>query len=181
MAKLTNHSEFPINFINYCKSIVLLLIFTVFFSCNYGFKGASPPEGIKTIYIPTIRDESGFGLPSLTEDMTKLLKQKFINDNTLEYAEKTSADGMLDCVISSVTDEALVVTGNETVSKRKVTINVKVTFTNLKKQKQIWQKDFSNWGEYDSSTGGFSKRDEGVRLAGDKITDDILLDVISNW
>jgi hypothetical protein len=178
MAKLIRIS---LNILNYCKFSVLLLFCVVLASCNYGFKGASPPEGIKTIYIPTVRDESGFGLPAITEDLTRLLKQKFINDNTLEYAEKTSADGMLDCVISSVTDEALVVTGNETVSKRKVTINVNVTFTNLKKQKQIWKKDFSNWGEYDSSTGGFSKRDEGVKVAGDKITDDILLDVISNW
>ena len=150
-------------------------------SCNYSFKGAAPPEGIKTIYIPTIRDESGFGLPNLGEQLTLLLKNKFINDNTLEYSEKTNADGQIECVVKSVTDEALVVTGNETVSRRKVTITVSVDFTNLKKQKNIWKKDFSNWGEYDSSTGGFSKRDEGVRSAENKITEDILLDVISNW
>lgn len=167
------------------KKIILFLFAVIFLysltSCNYSFKGASPPEGIKTIYIPSIRDESGFGLPNLGEEITTLLKSKFINDNTLEYAEKTQADGMLDCVIRSVTDEALVVTGNEQVSRRKVTITVSVEFTNLKKQKSIWKKDFSNWGEYDSSTGGFSKRDEGVKSAEDKITDDILLEVISNW
>lgn len=167
------------------KKIILSLFAVIFLysltSCNYSFKGASPPEGIKTIYIPSIRDESGFGLPNLGEEITTLLKSKFINDNTLEYAEKTQADGMLDCVIRSVTDEALVVTGNEQVSRRKVTITVSVEFTNLKKQKSIWKKDFSNWGEYDSSTGGFSKRDEGVKSAEDKITDDILLEVISNW
>jgi len=167
------------------KKIILFLFAVIFLysltSCNYSFKGASPPEGIKTIYIPSIRDESGFGLPNLGEEITTLLKSKFINDNTLEYAEKTQADGMLDCVIRSVTDEALVVTGNEQVSRRKVTITVTVEFTNLKKQKSIWKKDFSNWGEYDSSTGGFSKRDEGVKSAEDKITDDILLEVISNW
>ncbi len=151
------------------------------FSCNYSFKGSAPPEGIKTIYIPTIRDESGFGLPNLGEQLTLLLKNKFINDNTLEIAEKTNADGSVECVVKSVTDEAQVVTGNETVSRRKVTIVVAVSFTNLKKQKNIWSKDFSNWGEYDSSTGGFSKRDEGVLSAEDKITEDIMLDVISNW
>jgi hypothetical protein len=161
--------------------IFMLLLSLCSFSCNYGFKGASPPEGIKSVFIPTFRDESGFGIPTLPDEMTKLLKQKFISDNTLEYAEKTTADGMLECIVTSVTDEALVVSGGEQVSKRKLTMNVKVTFTNLKKQKQIWQKDFSNWGEYDSSSGGFSKRDEGVRVAMDKITDDILLEVISNW
>lgn len=167
------------------KKILLHLFLTAFViisaSCNYSFKGASPPEGIKTIFIPNIRDESGFGLPNLGEEVTTLLKNKFINDNTLEYAEKTKADGMLECVIKSVTDEALVVTGNEQVSRRKVTITISVDFTNLKKQKNIWKKDFSNWGEYDSSTGGFSKRDEGVRSAEDKLTDDILIEVISNW
>ena len=153
----------------------------LFGSCTYSFKGASPPEGIKTIYIPNFRDESGFGLPTLSEEMTTLLKGKFINDNTLEYAEKTTADGMLDCIIKGVKDEVQVVSGNEQVSRRKVTIVVSVDFSNLRKQKSIWKKDFSNWGEYDSSTGGFSKRDEGVKSAIDKLTDDILLSVISNW
>jgi Lipopolysaccharide-assembly len=163
------------------KYLCLAAVLVSISSCNYSFKGASPPEGIKTIFIPNIPDESGFGIPNLGEVMTALLKDKFINDNTLEYAEKTTADGMVECRIRSVTDEALVVTGNEVVSKRKVTIVVAVEFTNLIKKKSIWKKDFSNWGEYDSSTGGFSKRDEGLRSAEDKITEDILLEVISNW
>ncbi|MFI5211842.1 MAG: LPS assembly lipoprotein LptE [Ignavibacteria bacterium] len=151
------------------------------FSCNYSFKGASPPEGIKTIFILNFRDESSFGLPTLGEEMTLILKNKFIKDNTLEYADKTRADGSLECIIKTVTDEAMVVTGNEQVSKRKVTLVLSVEFLNLKTKKSIWKKDFSNWGEYDSSEGGFSKRDEGIRSAEDKITDDILLEVISNW
>ena len=168
----------------HCRILLILnvLMLSFFsFSCTYSFKGANPPEGIRTIFIPTFRDESGFGLPALAENISQLLKQKFIKDNTLEYAEKTTADGMLDCVIKSVKDEAFVVTGGEQVSKRKITIIVSVDFSNLKKQKSIWKKDFSNWGEYDSSSGGFSKRDEGVNIAIDKITDDILLEVISNW
>lgn len=177
MAKLINTSVKNI----FLRFFVLIIFMVIASSCNYSFKGASPPEGIKTIFIPTVRDESGFGLPTLSEDMTTLLKNKFINDNTLEYAEKTEADGIIECIVRSITDEALVVTGNEQVSRRKVTIVVSVDFSNLKKQKNIWKKDFSNWGEYDSSTGGFSKRDEGVREAIDKITEDILIDVISNW
>ena len=167
--------------INPFGCFIVLISAALFGSCTYSFKGASPPEGLKTIYIPNFRDESGFGLPTLSEEMTTLLKGKFINDNTLEYAEKTTADGMLDCIIKGVKDEVQVVSGNEQVSRRKVTIVVSVDFSNLRKQKSIWKKDFSNWGEYDSSTGGFSKRDEGVKSAIDKLTDDILLSVISNW
>ena len=161
--------------------IIFFLILVFCSSCNYSFKGASPPEGIKSIYIPTFADESGFGDANLAENMTVLLKNKFIKDNTLEYAEKTEADGMLSCTINSVQDEALVVSGGEQVSKRKITINITVDFQDLKKQKSIWKKSFSNWGEYESSSGGFSQRNQGISSAEDKITDDILLEVISNW
>lgn len=161
--------------------IIFFLILVFCGSCNYSFKGASPPEGIHTIYIPTFVDQSGFGEPNLAEEMTLLLKNKFIKDNTLEYAEKTEADGMLSCTINSVQDEALVVSEGEQVSKRKITINITVDFQDLKKQKTIWKKSFSNWGEYESSSGGFSQRNQGIASAEDKITDDILLEVISNW
>ena len=162
-------------------SIVIFIVTGIISSCSYSFKGANPPEGIKTIFIPTFADNSGFGLPTLAEELTVLLKTKFIKDNTLEYEDKVKADGMLTCVVKSVIDEALVVSGGENVSKRKITITVSVEFQNLKKKKIIWKKDFSNWGEYDSSSGGFSKRDEGIKSAEDKLTDDILLEVISNW
>jgi hypothetical protein len=166
----------------YFIMILIVFISALFFNgCNYSFHGASPPEGIKTIYIPPIKDESGFGMANLGENMTLLLKNKFIKDNTLEYAEKTTADGMITCTITSIRDEALVVTGTEQVSRRKITVTVNVDFQNLKKKKTIWNKDLSNWGEYESLSGGFSKRDEGVQLAIDKITDDILLAVISDW
>lgn len=163
------------------KRLVLLAMVVAFSSCNYGFKGSAPPQGIKTIFVPGIQDQSAFGLATLGEDMTQLLKSKFIKDNTLEYAEKTSADGMVTCVVTSVKDDPFVVSGGETVSKRKITVIVSVEFQNLKTKKTIWKKDFTDWGEYDSSTGGFSKRDDGVKSAEDKLTDDILLDVTSDW
>lgn len=158
-----------------------IFVFSTLSGCTYSFKGANPPEGIKTIFISLVKDESGFGAANISDNMTLILKNKFIKDNTLEYSEKVKADGMLTCVIKSIRDEALVVQAGEQVSKRKITISVNVDFMNLKKQKSIWKKDFSNWGEYNSQSGTFSNRDEGLNSAIDKITDDILLEVISNW
>jgi hypothetical protein len=179
MAKLRNLTGQLVWYVNNFLCTILAIWWLS--SCSYSFKGASPPEGIKTVYIPIFQDVSGFGSATLAENMTIVLKSKFIKDNTLEYADKTKADGMLACVIKSVRDEVLVVSEGEQVSKRKITIDVSVDFQNLKTQKNIWKKDFSNWGEYESSSGGFSKRDEGINATVDKITDDILLEVISNW
>jgi hypothetical protein len=162
--------------------LYLLLIFLFSsFSCNYGFKGSNPPEGVRTIYIFPFDDRSGFGQQNLSENFTLRLKDKFIRDNTLETADRTQADASLNCAILSVTDDPLIITGGEQVSRRKITIRVSVDFQNLDKKRQIWNKEFTNYGEYESSGGGFSKRDEGILIAVDRITDDILLEVTSNW
>jgi len=74
-----------------------------------------------------------------------------------------------------------VISGNEQVSKRKITITVSVDFQNLKSTKQIWQRNFVNYGEYNSSSGSFSERTVGINEAIEKITEDIINDLTSNW
>jgi hypothetical protein len=96
-------------------------------------------------------------------------------------ADEKIADGSVRCVISGVKDEPLVISGTETVTKRKITVTVDVVFKNLKKDKAIWTKSFSNFGEYNSSNAGFSERDAGLAVAIDKVSNDILIDLTSNW
>jgi len=165
------------------KYLLISLLFALIFnSCGiYSFKGNNPPEGIKTIAVPLFNDNSGFAESGLKEQFTEMLKNKIISDNTLRLADKTTSDGVLICTITSVRDDALVIGGNENVTKRKITITVNVVFENLKKQKKIWDRIYENWGEYNSSTSSFSERQNGITIARDKLTDDILNDIISNW
>ena len=147
----------------------------------YGFRGNNPPQGIKTLAIPLFEDVSGFSEAGLKENFTETLKNKIIGDNTFFIADKNVADGILRCTITNIKDEALVISGNENVTKRKITITVKIIFENLKKQKKIWEKQFENWGEYNSSASTFSGRTSGISSAEEKICDDILIDITSNW
>ena len=54
-------------------------------------------------------------------------------------------------------------------------------FENLKKQKKIWNKNFENYGEYNSSGDAFSERTAGLNTAVERITEDIIIDITSNW
>lgn len=167
----------------YLNYILLFLFLSLLnLQCGiYGFRGNNPPEGIKTIAVPLFQDVSGFSEAGLKENFTEALKTKIISDNTFIIADKNKADGILNCTITNVKDEALVISGNENVTKRKITIYVKVSFENLKKQKKIWEKNFENWGEYSSSDASFSARSSGISTAQDRICDDILIDITSNW
>ncbi|MCX6157559.1 MAG: LptE family protein [Ignavibacteriae bacterium] len=165
--------------INY---ILLILFVMAFSSCGvYSFKGNNPPEGIKTVAVPLFTDNSGFAVSGIGEKFTEVLKNKIISDNTLKLVDKTKADAVITCSIISIKDDALVISGAENVTKRKITISVNVIFENLKKQKKIWERNYDNWGEYNSSSNSFSEREAGIVIARDKIAEDILNDIISNW
>ena len=167
---------------NYILISIIFLFAIINLQCSiYGFRGNNPPEGIKTIAVPIFQDISGFAEAGLKENFTEALKTKIIGDNTFIIADKNVADGILNCTITNVKDEALVISGNENVTKRKITITVKVSFENLKKQKKIWEKQYDNWGEYNSSDISFSARATGISTAEGKICDDILIDITSNW
>ncbi len=164
------------------RIFLLLLITYTGFNCGvYGFRGNNPPAGIRSLAVPTFTDESGSSIPTLPESFTQHLKDEIISDNTFRVADKDIADAVLRCTITKFRDEALVITSGENVSMRKITITVNVVFDNLKKQKNIWTKSFENYGEYSSSNNEQSKRTDGIAIAVKRITDDIVIDLTSDW
>lgn len=148
--------------------------------CAYSFTGASVPSHLKSIAIPTADDKSGSGEPGLREMLTDNLTQKFIDDNTLQVTNKNNADALLNCVITSLNDAPAVVAAGESVTTRRITINVQVTYTDLVEHKTIFSKSFSNYGDY-AADKGVTARSSAINVAIDNISEDILLDVVSGW
>jgi len=148
--------------------------------CIYSFTGASVPSHLKTVAIPLVDDQSGFGTPGLREQFTTELTNQFINDNSLEVTERTTADAILEGVITAVTDAPAVVQQGEQVAKRRVTVSARFAFQDMKLRRKAWEKTFSNWGDYDSG-GGLSQQQAGIQEAIKKIAEDVLLETVSGW
>ena len=148
--------------------------------CAYSFTGASVPPHLKTIAIPVADDRSGAGEPGLRENFTETLTQKFIDDNTLQVTDKGSANSVLECSITSLTDAPSVVAAGESVTSRRITITVHAVFRDLVKRKTVFDKDFSGYAEYPAS-GSVSDRESAITNAIDNITEDILLETVSGW
>jgi len=162
-------------------SIVLLLPVLLLVGCSYSFTGASVPPHLHTIAIPNAVDRSGSGEPALRDDFTNELIQKFIDDNSLQVTNKTSADAILNCTIISLPDAPVVIAGGEDVTKRRITIKVKAVYKDLVKRKTVWDKTFSNYGDYENKDDITSARQAAITTAIDRVTEDILLGVVSNW
>ena len=164
------------------SKIIFLLYAFVNLRCGvYGFRGNTPPEGINSIAVPSFIDNSGFSDPTLAEKLTQRLKVKIISDNTFRIADKNISDAVLNCTVTNVRDEALVISSGENVTRRKIIVTVNVDFEDLKKQKKIWNKNFENYGEYSSSGDTFSERTAGLNIAVERISEDIIIDLTSNW
>lgn len=148
--------------------------------CIYSFTGAAVPQHLKTIAVPVADDRSGAGEPGLRELLTDRLTQKLIEDNTFQVAERTNADAILECTITSLSDAPSVVTAGENVTSRRVTISVRVVYRDLIQRKAIYDKSFSNYGDYPSG-GTIEERKDAIETAVDLISEDILLDTVSGW
>jgi hypothetical protein len=167
----------------------ITLIFSVLFitvsltnlgCCIYSFTGAAVPSHLKTIAIPIAEDRSGSGEPGLRELLTDQITRKFIDDNTLQVTERTNADAILECTLTSLSDAPAVVAAGETVTSRRITVSVRAVYRDLIQRKTVFDKNFSNYGDYPSG-GGIDERRSAVETAIDRITEDILLDTVSGW
>ena len=165
------------------KVYLTLLIFNFSFlfflsGCAYSFSGSSVPKHLKTIAIPLFEDQSGFGEPGLKENFTTALINLFVNDNSLQVADRNTADSILEGSIVTIQDAPSIISPGEQVTTRRVTINVRVTYQDLKLRKKVWEKNFSNWGEYITSG---ETRTVALTQAVNKVTEDILIETVSGW
>ena len=159
---------------------VYFSLFMVFTGCTYSFKGGSVPPHLKTLAIPLVEDQSAYGDPALRKSFTDQLVNLFTNDNTLQLTNSNTADCILEGIITDVKDAPSVLQGNEQVAQRRITVKVRMTFQDLKLRKKVWEKEFSNWGDYPSG-GGLTQRSEGATEAVRKLTEDILNDTVAGW
>ncbi len=152
----------------------------VFFSGCYSFTGASLPAGIKSIAIPLVTDNSNFSQADIKQQLTDQLVQKFTRDGSLQVRERTSSDALLDVTLTSITDMPTGVQQGEELTNKRITISVQALYRDQKKQKTFWDKSFQQNADYPIAQGAEGQK-VAIKNALDKLSDDLLLGVLSNW
>jgi Lipopolysaccharide-assembly len=159
---------------------VVVLVTLMMSGCWYSFTGASVPPHWKSISIPIFEDDSNYGQPSLPEDLTNALITKVQRDNTLQLADGKAASVELTARITAViADKPIAVEQGAQATQMQVDITVEATLFDNVKNKQVWKKSLSAFGTY--AAGALSEREAGLTEAVDKLTDDLLLEIISAW
>lgn len=164
------------------KYFIFLLLAIMISGCSYSFTGASIPNHIKTIAVPTFMDNSGKGESNLATRFTYQTIQEFIDDNNLQIVDKKYSDAIINCTISRFTELPATIAGNETVNNMRITIAVKVEYRDLVEKKKIFEQTFSNYADYDNTSSDFqTARTSAINEVIEKVSEDIVLGVVANW
>jgi len=156
-----------------------IIILALFLTGCYSFTGSSIPEHIKTIYISSIRDNSGYGNPNYREMLTKNIIDKFRRDNSLELVEGVS-DSRLNIVITNISDETSTVKAGELEKERKMTVVCEAEYIDNIKRISLWKKSFSNYSIYNIENAQIN-REQAITDILLQISEDIMLAVVSGW
>lgn len=128
----------------------LLLILPLLSACGiYSFSGTSIQPDVKTITINYVEYKALRVNPSLSNDMTEALQDKFRKLTRLEAVD-TDGDLELECEISGYDVQAMAVTSGEVAAQNRLTVTMKVKFTNRKYPEDDFDKSFSAYADYDS-------------------------------
>ena len=147
----------------------------------YSFTGATIPENLNTIAIPLVIDNSVNTIPSLSDEMTELLINRFVNQTRLSLSPNESdADAVLIAEIQRYSNAPSSVSGEETAARNRVTISISVVYTDQVDEKELLSRTFSNFEEYDPLLG-IEEETVAALAALENVADDIFTAATSNW
>ena len=163
-----------------CKLRNLTFIFLLILSsCGYySFKGALPSH-IKTVAVPLFENNTEY--PNVREDLTNMIVDEFISDNSLSITDESNADLIITGVITSITQRAASVVSGEQVEEYHVYVNVKVKCEDVQNNKALWERTFNEYGSMDAGTADDAEREAAILAAMEKVTENILNNTLGYW
>jgi hypothetical protein len=163
------------------SQITMVLFLFSMSSCGiYSFTGASIHPQAKTISISTFPNLAPMVNPTLSQEFTEALQDKFQNQTSLTLVE-SNGDYEIEGEIVGYATTPMAIQGNETAALNRLTITVNVRFTNKFEEKESFEQRFSRYIDYDSSRNLSEVEQELVKQINEVLVEDIFNKAVVNW
>lgn len=166
------------------SGVVLALAVTAFIvhSCGiYSFTGTSIQPDVKTVTVPYFEYKALKVNPSLSNQITEALQEKFIRLTRLELVDE---EGDLE-IIGAVTGydvRATAITASEQAAQNRLTVTVKVAFVNRKYPEESFdEKSFSAYSDFDAMQTLDAVEATLCEEIVEKLCEDIFNGTVANW
>ena len=165
--------------------IAASLIITAFLlgGCSvvkYSFSGTSIQPDVKTVTINYFEYKALKVNPSLSNDLTEAMKDKFRKLTKLEQVEM-DGDLELQGAVTGYEVRASAVTANEVAAQNRLTVSVSLKFMNRKYPEEDFEKSFSAYSDYDSTNSLDAVEAQLCDTIVEKLIEDIFNATVANW
>ena len=147
---------------------------------KYSFSGTSIQPDVKTVTINFFEYKALKVNPSLSNDLTEAMKDKFRKLTKLEQVEM---DGDLEIsgAVTGYDVRAAAVTANEVAAMNRLTVTASLKFTNRKYPEEDFEKSFSAYSEYDSSNSLDAVEASLCEEIVEKLVEDMFNASVAQW
>ena len=150
-------------------------------SCGiYSFSGTSIQPDIKTVTIDYFEYAALRVNPSLSNDLTEKLKENFRKMTRLEQVE-VDGDIEIEGSVTGYDVRATAITADEVAAQNRLTVSVKIKFTNRKYPEDDFEKSFSAYADYDSTMSLDAVESDLCEQIVTQLCDDIFNATVANW
>ena len=165
-------------FTNICAVVSLVTAGFLVRSCGiYSFSGTSIQPDVKTVTINYFEYKALKVNPTLSNDLTEAMKDKFRKMTRLEQVDM---DGDLE--ITGYDIRATAVTAQEVAAQNRLTVSVKISFTNRKYPEDDFpDKSFSAYADYDSTQSLDAVEASLCEEIIEKLCEDMFNATVANW
>ena len=147
---------------------------------KYSFSGTSIQPDVKTVTINYFEYKALKVNPTLSNDLTEAMKEKF---RKLTKLEQVDMDGDLELsgTVTGYEVRAAAVTADEVAAMNRLTVNVSLKFTNRKYPEEDFEKSFSAYSDYDSTNSLDAVEASLCEEIVEKLAEDMFNASVAQW
>lgn len=162
--------------------ILALAAATMLTACTvkYSLSGASIPPDAKTFSVAYFPNNAPMVAPILSATLTDELTQRFATRTSLVQVEE-GGDFAFEGEIVGYSSTTSSVSSGEYALQNRLTITIKVKFTNVIDDKLSFNKNFSAYADYDSTKLLTEVESELIPQIVEQLVTDVFQAAASNW
>ncbi|MFT6716517.1 MAG: hypothetical protein ACJA0Q_001159 [Saprospiraceae bacterium] len=134
----------------------------------------------ETFSIENFENTAPLGSPAISIWVQDLLRDRLLKETRLKYLPE-DGDAHFTGTIVSYTITPVLGTGSTTADQNRLTISLKVTYSNEVNEKNDFTKTFTDYNDFNSSEDISSKEEELIETIGNKLVSQIFNEVLVDW
>ena len=158
----------------------LALVFICHGCGVYSFSGASIPAEAKTVSVQYFPNHAQLVNPLLSNNFTNALRDAMTNQTTLDMVE-SGGDIAFEGEITDYKTTPVAITSGQTAAMNRLTVTVKVRFSNRIDDTKNFESSFSRYEDYPSDQDLNAVQESLTSTIIDALVEDIFNKALVNW